>query len=105
MLDSDELISEWKIFKHALLLERKSLMERKNDPVPSPTMHDLLKEMKTSSTYEGVFPQTWKLLNIMMALHVSTASVERIFSQMRFIKTRLRSRLSDSNLEHNHGVR
>ena len=36
----------------------------------------------------------------MMALPVSTATVERMFSQMKLIKTRLRNRLSDSNLEH-----
>ena len=34
------------------------------------------------------------------ALPVGTATVERSFSQMKLIKTRLRSRLSDSNLEH-----
>ncbi len=42
----------------------------------------------------------WKLLNITMALPVGTATVERSFSQMKLIKTLLRSRLSDSNLEH-----
>ena len=36
----------------------------------------------------------------MMALPVGTASVERSFSQMKLIKTCLRSHLSDSNLEH-----
>ena len=40
-----------------------------------------------------------KLLNIMMALPVH-GTVERMFSQMKLIKTRLRNRLSDSNLEH-----
>ena len=45
-----------------------------------------------------VCPKTWKLL--MMALPVSTASVERSFSEMKLIKTHLHSCLSDSNLEH-----
>ena len=36
----------------------------------------------------------------MMALPVVTASVERSFIQMKLIKTRLRSCLSQSNLEH-----
>ena len=75
-------------------------MECKNSPILSPTMQDILEEMMKSKTYEGVFPETWKLLNIMMALPVSTATVERTFSQMKLIKTRLRNRLSDSNLEH-----
>ena len=34
----------------------------------------------------------------MMVLPVSTVSVERSFSKMKLIKTRLRSFLSDSNL-------
>ena len=38
--------------------------------------------MKTSQTYGGIFPETWKLLNLLMALSVSTASVERLFVEM-----------------------
>ena len=56
--------------------------------------------MNKSHTYGGIFPETWKLLNITMALPVGTATVECSFSQMKLIKTRLRSRLSVSNLEH-----
>ena len=74
-------------------------MEHRKELV-SPSMQDILAEMEKSHTYEGIFPETWKLLNIMLALPVSTASVERSFSQMKLIKTRLRSRLSDMNLEH-----
>ena len=94
LVDASELLSEWKILRRALVVEKKSLMERKNSPILSPTMQDILEEMMKSKTYEGVFHETWKLLNIMMAL------VERTFSQMKLIKTRLRNRLSDSNLEH-----
>ena len=75
-------------------------MEHKNSPILSPTMQDILEEMMKSKMYEGVFPETWKLLNIMMALPVSTATIERTFSQMKLIKTRLSNCLSDSNLEH-----
>ena len=41
-----------------------------------------------------------KLLNIMLTIPVGTATVERSFSQMKMIKTRLRNRLSDANLQH-----
>ena len=75
-------------------------MERKKSPILSPTMQDILEEMMKSKKYEGVLPKTWELLNNMMALPVSTATVERTFSQMELIKTYLRNRLSDSNLEH-----
>ena len=63
-------------------------------------MQEILDKMNKSHTYVGIFPETGKLLNITMALPVGTATVERSFSQMKLIKTRLRSRLSDSNLEH-----
>ncbi len=41
----------------------------------------------------------FKLCNIMLTLPVGTATVERSFSQMKNIKTRLRNRLNDTNLE------
>ena len=36
--------------------------------------------------------------NILLALPVGTATVERTFSQMKLVKTRLRNRISDTNL-------
>ncbi len=99
MLDGDELLSEWKLFRLALLVEKKAIMEHKEESV-SPSMQEILDEMNKSHTYRGIFPETWKLLNITMALPVDTATVERSFSEMKLIKTRLRSRLSDLNLEH-----
>ena len=66
----------------------------------SPSMQDILDKMETSQMYEGIFSETWKLLNILMALPVGTTSVEQSFSKMKLLKSRLRSRLSDSNFEH-----
>ena len=60
-------------------------------------MQDILDKMEKSCTYEGIFPDAWKLLNIMLALHVSAASVEQSFSQMKLIKSLF---LSDMNSEH-----
>ena len=37
-------------------------------------------------------------MNILLVVSVGTASVERSFSQMRLLKTRLRSRINDCNL-------
>ena len=47
-----------------------------------------------------MFPNIVKLLSILLCLPVSTASVERSFSAMKTIKTRLRNRLSDVTLSH-----
>ena len=98
LLHGDELLSEWKIFRRALLLEKKAIMERKKESV-SPSLQHILDEMETSHTYGGIFPETWKLLKIMMTLPVGTASVERSFSQMKLIKTLTFSRLRKTNVK------
>ncbi len=40
----------------------------------------------------------FSLMNILLAIPVSTATVERSFSQMKLVKNRLRSHLSDVSL-------
>ena len=45
-----------------------------------------------------MFPNLSTLVTISLTLPVSTASVERSFSQMKLIKTHLRNCLSDSSV-------
>ena len=97
VLDSDQLISEWSVFRSALLKEKEALMSAKG-LTKSPTFQQLFEEMQSSEAYAGIFPETYCLINIMLTLPVGTATVERSFSQMKMIKTRLRNRLSDLNL-------
>ena len=40
----------------------------------------------------------FKLIQIILCLPVGTAAVERSFSQMKMVKSRLHNRLSDDNL-------
>ena len=54
--------------------------------------------MESTNAYTDIFPQIFKLLNILLTLPVGTATVERSFSQMKLVKTRLRNRVSDINL-------
>ena len=63
-----------------------------------PSLQDLLQSMQTTEAYKGIFPQTFNLLYILLALPIGTATVERSFLEMKMIKTRLRNRLSDCNL-------
>ena len=68
-----------------------------------------VKECKEWHTYQGfiqdfqfggerifseIFPEVYNLAKILLALPVGTATVERSFSHMKMIKTRLRNRLS-----------
>ena len=54
---------------------------------------------RKADAYGGIFPEMFKLINIMLTLPVGTATVEGSFSQMNMIKTRLRNRLNDTNLK------
>ena len=54
---------------------------------------------RKADAYGGIFPEMFKLINIMLTLPVGTATVEWSFSQMKMIKTRLRNRLNDTNLK------
>ena len=47
-----------------------------------------------------LFPNLHKKASIGLTIPVSTASVERSFSQMKLIKTRLSNALSDCSLSH-----
>ena len=64
----------------------------------APNLQDVKAHMEASGAYTGIFPEMFKLLNIVLALPVGTASVKRSFSYMKLMKTRLRNRLSDVNL-------
>ena len=66
--------------------------------INSLTMQEM-KEMESDSNYSTIFPETFKLMNILLTLPLGTASVERSFSQMKMIKTRLYNRLTDVTLE------
>ena len=46
-----------------------------------------------------IFPNCLKLLRLLLIFPLSTACVERFFSKMKLVKTRLRNQLSQVNLE------
>ena len=52
----------------------------------------------TLQRYAGIFPETIKLKNIILILPVGTASVERSFSYVKFIKTCTCTSTTDQNL-------
>ena len=97
LIDSEEILSEWRLFKRALAKETKTLVRGKK-LTKAPTLQEVKTEMESTEAYTSIFPEMFKLLNILLSLPVGTATVERSFSQMKLIKTRLRSRISDHNL-------
>ena len=68
-------------------------MDKKNTSPPS------LQNIDTMETSHAcIFPETFKMMNIFLALPIGIASVESWFSHLRMIKTWLRSNLSDCSV-------
>ena len=67
---------------------------------PEDNMKLQLKEIASNDMLKTLFPNLSKLATICLSIPVATASVERSFSQMKLIKTRLRSSLNDKSLSH-----
>ena len=61
-------------------------------------MQEGIEEVLESPVYKQMFPNIIKLMSILLCVPVSTASVERSFSAMKTIKTRLQNRHTDSSL-------
>ncbi len=97
VVDTEEVMAEWTVFKRAFAKEKTAFME-KNKLTKPPTLQDVKTEMESTSAYIDIFPEIFKLMNLILALLVGTASVERSFSKMKLIKNRLRNRISDSTL-------
>ena len=67
---------------------------------PKEDITKLLMELATSSMLVQMSPHLSDLAKACLLIPVGTASVERSFSQMKMIKTRLRIRLGEQNLAH-----
>ena len=85
---SSELRTEWKAFRNYLSKQ------------PRGTLQSQLKELDTNEMLQTMFPNLSTLSNICLAIPISTASVERSFSQIKLIKTRLRNRIGESSLSY-----
>ena len=77
---SSDLPTEWKTF-------RRYIKEQ-------------LQELSTNSMMQTMFPNLSILANVCVTILVGTASVERSFSHMKMVKSRLRNRLGEDNLSY-----
>ena len=90
LFDSDDLKSEWKVYRRAMLQEKDIMMAEKDGSQSLPTMQELSAHMMSCCSYAEIFPEMFKLI---LCLPVGTATVERSFSQMKMVKTRLHNRM------------
>ena len=87
-LVSSEVKAEWKTLKHYLAKKTQE------------DMASQLHELVTNETLISMFPNLNTLASICLTIPIETASVERSFSQMKMIKTLLRSRPGEKSLSH-----
>lgn len=98
ILDGDEIVkeamistninTEWKTFCQYMFKHPKDNLELQ------------LKDLASNKMMKNMFPNLSTLATISLSIPVATAFVERSFSQMKLIKTHLRSHFSDSSLSH-----
>ena len=85
---SQEIRTEWKTFRQFMAKQPKEDMKLQ------------MRELASNDMLMTMFPNLSTLAVISLSIPVTTASVERSFSKMKLIKTRLRSCLSDTSLSH-----
>ena len=87
-LVSSEVKAEWKTLKHYLANK------------PQEDTASQFHELVTNETLISMFPNLNTLASIRLTIPIGTVSVELCFSQVKMIKTRLRSRLGEKSLSH-----
>ena len=88
-VDPEDTEAEWKLFRRVIFVQHKHS-----------SLHQVLAILLNSADIIVAFPNLAKLAAILMVLPVTTAKVERTFRSMKLIKTRLRSRMGESTLNH-----
>ena len=83
---TSDITTEWKTYCHLLVSKPKNNMKAQ------------LKELAFNDTFKTLFPNLNKIAAICLSIPVMIASVERSFSQMKLIKTSLRSSLNGKSL-------
>ena len=89
---TEEVLEEFRVFRNHLLILRQ-----KEKPPSSTDV--LLSLVDAENVLCGTFPNLSLISSLILLCPLGTASVERSFSTMNRVLTRLRQRLSTSNME------
>ena len=87
-IEAKETESEWKLFRRLIFLLYKGR-----------SLQFVLSRLLGNGEIYAAFPNLAKIAAILEVLPVTTATVERSFSNMELLKTRLRSRMSEETLD------
>ena len=75
LINAEDLVSEWKVYRRAMLQEKERLIASKGN-VEIPSMQDVAATMMSFTSYADIFPETFKVIQILLTLPVGTATVE-----------------------------
>ncbi len=98
LVDSGKLQREYAIFKPAFGEFIRKLREE-NEKKELPFAYQVGSKLLETHGYLQMFPNVLNLFKIYLTLPVTSCSAERSFSDMKLIKTDLRSQLTQSNLD------
>jgi len=85
---SEECLEEWGCFRQYMYDNYLKLKHR-----------DVIKELCSNKTISSIFPNMSAFAQICRVVPIHTADVERTFSQLKLIKTRIRNRLAETTLD------
>ena len=83
-----ECLEEWGCFRQYMHDNYQKLKHR-----------DVIKELSSNMTISSIFPTMSAFVQVYRVVPIHTADVERTFSQLKLIKTRIRNRLAESTLD------
>ena len=94
----EEIVQHFKddLIKPDLLTELK--MPKNISPDKIPFTYSAFKGR--ISHYKSIFPQTYKLLQLLLIMPATSATAERSFSSLRHVKTYLRTTMKQDRLNH-----
>ena len=87
-IDGDDANAEWKFLHKILFKEYNNI-----------SMEKVFSNLLTKDTIRAAFPNLVTLASLAVTLPVTTATVERSFSDMKLIKTHLRNRFGEESLD------
>ena len=98
-IDAELTNSEWKIFRRVIFTQFRNRTDPESSDDTTTGLQEVSSNLLTNATLNAAFPNLACLASLHLVLPVTTATVERSFSDMRLMKTRLRSRLGEDTLD------
>ena len=96
-ISADESMAEFAGFKYLIYTKRKE--QEQQFPDQTFNSHRLWLLLSKNDVHKEIYPNCFKLFKLLMIFPFSAACMERLFSKMKIVKSRLHNSLSNATLE------